>query len=169
MKVGGPFLCARFDDSNRLVAGDDRAVKLFDLRTGNVVRALSGHTGKVTRVHVDDMRVVSGGLDERLLVWDLLTGTLQKTLLNAAPIKGFHCDKDKLAVGSITPRMSQHVLKLWNLRTGYALSTPTACVCMFVCSYVCSWALVCLCMYDYHRRIYYDLGSRVPMCAFVFV
>ena len=70
-------------DGRRAVsAGDDRTVRVWDLRTGPPERTLEGHTGSVYRVAVtaDGRRAASAGADRTVRVWDLRTGTPERTL-----------------------------------------------------------------------------------------
>jgi F-box/WD-40 domain protein MET30 len=48
----------------RLVSGaEDKTIKIWDPRTGQHERTLTGHTGPVTCVGLSDERVVSGSED----------------------------------------------------------------------------------------------------------
>ena len=67
----------------RLVtAGADNAIRVWDLGTGNCVRALEGHTDAVTRVALtaDGRRAVSGSRDGTVRLWDLDTGECLRVL-----------------------------------------------------------------------------------------
>ena len=63
------------DDDGRWVAsaGEDSAVKVWDSRTGGLVRSFRGHTSVVTSVAFspDGRRLVSGSRDTTVKVWDL--------------------------------------------------------------------------------------------------
>ena len=56
-----------------LTAGDDYTVRLWDLDTGELLRAMEGHTGKIMSLKVsgDGRMVASSGWDGRVGLWDL--------------------------------------------------------------------------------------------------
>jgi WD40 repeat protein len=63
------------DNEGRWIAsaGDDSTVKVWDSRTGALVRTFRGHEGLVTSVAftADGRRLVSGSRDRTVKVWDL--------------------------------------------------------------------------------------------------
>jgi WD40 repeat protein len=64
-------------DGNLAVsAGDDKTLKLWDARTGRLVRTLSGHTHFVRCVAFspDGALIASGSLDDTVRLWDAATG-----------------------------------------------------------------------------------------------
>ena len=70
-------------DGRRAVsASDDNTLKVWDLETGEELRTLAGHSGRVTGVAVtaDGRRAVSASWDKTLKVWDLETGARMRTL-----------------------------------------------------------------------------------------
>uniref|UniRef100_A0A8C5TSG1 F-box/WD repeat-containing protein 8 n=1 Tax=Malurus cyaneus samueli TaxID=2593467 RepID=A0A8C5TSG1_9PASS len=80
-KVGnsmGDFSCVNLRDSppNMLVAGNkDRRVRVFDVRRGEAVCSLYAHQLGVTAVQMDEWKIVSGGEEGLLCVWDQRMGT----------------------------------------------------------------------------------------------
>ncbi|NWS99521.1 FBXW8 protein, partial [Mionectes macconnelli] len=80
-KVGnsiGDFTCVNLHDSppHMLVAGNkDRRVRVFDLRRGESVCSLYAHQLGVSAVQMDDWKVVSGGEEGLVCVWDQRMGT----------------------------------------------------------------------------------------------
>ena len=71
-----------------LSASSDRTVKVWDLRSGQVLRTLAGHTGGVNSVAVsgDGRLALSASSDRTVKVWDLETGQCLATLPLDAPL-----------------------------------------------------------------------------------
>uniref|UniRef100_A0A8D2P4W1 F-box and WD repeat domain containing 8 n=1 Tax=Zosterops lateralis melanops TaxID=1220523 RepID=A0A8D2P4W1_ZOSLA len=75
-KVGssiGEFSCVNLHSSppNMLVAGNkDRRVRVFDVRRGAAACSVYGHQLGVTAVRMDDWKMVSGGEEGLVCVWD---------------------------------------------------------------------------------------------------
>lgn len=68
--------------------GDDKTVKIWDMRTGTCQQTLVGHTDWVTSVmQLDDGRIGSGSYDATIRLWNAETGTCQQILAEpkAAP------------------------------------------------------------------------------------
>lgn len=58
----------------------DGAIRMWDMRTGQVHRTLIGHTGPVTALQFDEVNIVSGSLDKTVRIWDLRTGSVVETI-----------------------------------------------------------------------------------------
>ena len=63
-----------------LTGGSDRLVRVWDVATGQCLRALEGHGDAVACVALSGECGASGGLDGTVRVWDLRAGTLRLTL-----------------------------------------------------------------------------------------
>ncbi len=61
------------DGRYAISGGDDRALKLWDVASGQEIRAFKGHTGIVNSVAFspDGRYLISGGNDETLKLWDI--------------------------------------------------------------------------------------------------
>ena len=68
-----------------VTASADKSIKVFDVKTGNVVRTLAGHAGAVKAVAVtkDGAKILSGSDDKTFRVWNVADG---KPLLTAPPL-----------------------------------------------------------------------------------
>lgn len=65
-------------DGGRAVSGSsDKTLRVWDLKSGQAVRTLNGHTGSVNAVALtpDGLRAVLGSDDETVRVWDLESGS----------------------------------------------------------------------------------------------
>ena len=106
-------------DRQRLITGSSAGpVELWDVQSGNRLKALVGHTGSAGAVDrsADDRLILSGGGDETLRLWDAATGK-QLQIVNWKG-DGMHCmalspDGHKaLAAGN------HGLIRLWDLDTG---------------------------------------------------
>ena len=77
-------------DNAIFIAGDSciasinhaNTIKIWDVRSGNLIRTLAGHTDWIYGVFATSDRkyIVSGSLDKTIKVWDLNTGKLVKSI-----------------------------------------------------------------------------------------
>lgn len=78
--------------------GNDGVVRLWDLRSGEVIRQLIGHTGAITTLQFDKrFNLVTGSADRSVRVWDLRTGGLLDSFSYESPIKKIVFDDFKIA------------------------------------------------------------------------
>ncbi|KAI9741450.1 MAG: Mitochondrial fission protein [Claussenomyces sp. TS43310] len=74
----------------------DGMVRLWDLRSGQVHRSLTGHTGPVTSLQFDDAHLVTGSLDRTIRIWDLRTGTIFDAYSYDHPISSMMFDDRRI-------------------------------------------------------------------------
>lgn len=110
----------RFTPDGRLiaVAGEDKTIGLWDVRTGKSVHRFQGHADGVLAVAFtsDGDWMVSGGRDSNICVWEMRSGQLARTV----PGHNFHVsgvalrrDNRLLATSSW-----DHTIKLWDMESG---------------------------------------------------
>ena len=67
-------MCA-LPNGNIVSAGEDRYIKLWNVKTGNMIRSFIGHDDFVRCLELDkDNRLVSASDDLTIRIWDLDTG-----------------------------------------------------------------------------------------------
>ncbi|KAH3661268.1 hypothetical protein OGAPHI_006675 [Ogataea philodendri] len=74
----------------------DGVVRLWDLRSGEIIRQLIGHTNAVTCLQFDEHSILTGSLDRSVRVWDLRTGTLMDSFAYENGIKSLQFDEKRV-------------------------------------------------------------------------
>ena len=95
-----------------LAAGtSDGMVRFWDLRSGQVARELTGHTGPVTSLQFDDVHLVSGSLDRSVRIWDLRTGSIHDAYAYENGISALQFDATKIitAAGESSARIYDRI------------------------------------------------------------
>lgn len=69
-------------ESDRLASGSvDHKINVWNLKTGECIRTLSGHAGPVTILEaVNENTLISGSWDRTIRIWDLTSGECLKKL-----------------------------------------------------------------------------------------
>lgn len=68
-------LCCQYDNNKLLMTGSyDTTIKIWNTKTGELIRTLTGHTMGVKSLVFDDQKLISGGLDSTIKVWNWRTG-----------------------------------------------------------------------------------------------
>ena len=115
-----------------LSGSKDKTIKLWDVRTGRLLRTLKGHADAVQSVAFlpNGQQAVSGSRDATVKLWDLLNGELVRTY------KGHNCCVNSVAVsangemiasggggesGDKLPEYADKVLRIWSVSNGNML------------------------------------------------
>jgi WD40 repeat protein len=113
-------------DGQLIASGsEDNTIKLWNLRTGQLLRTLTGHSEGIRSVAIspDGKLLASGSDDKTIKLWNLDTGKLLRTLTGHSDIVQsvtISPDGKLLASGS-----NDKTVKLWNLQTGQEIRTLT--------------------------------------------
>ncbi|KAH3900645.1 related to Mitochondrial division protein 1 [Saccharomycodes ludwigii] len=76
----------------------DGIVRLWDLRSGSVVRMLEGHTNAITALKFDSAQLITGSMDRTVRVWDLRMGNLYDYFAYESSVTGLQIDMNKIIV-----------------------------------------------------------------------
>jgi len=116
LQIGHSFDAVAVTPDGRQIisASTDRTVKVWDVRSGHLIRTFDGHQREVYAVAAmaDGRRVVSAGWDMRIAVWELETGRLLAALRNDAPISELAVTADDRLI--VTVDFTGKV-KLWDV------------------------------------------------------
>ncbi|KAI8646541.1 WD40-repeat-containing domain protein [Parasitella parasitica] len=111
--------CLQFD-SNLLVTGSrDRNLKMWNIRTGQLLRTLEGHTASVLCLQFDHRYIISGSSDGTLIIWDINTGRKLKTLKG----HGESVLNVKLLGNTIVSCSKDRTVRTWDLDRGVSKMT----------------------------------------------
>jgi WD40 repeat protein len=107
-----------------LVSGsDDKNIKIWDIKSGDLLRTLEGHTSRINAVSLsaDNQILVSGSADQKVILWNPITGSKQKTLAG-------HSDWVNAVVISpnrhiIASSSNDKKIQIWHPETGKILRT----------------------------------------------
>ncbi|KAM0169115.1 hypothetical protein ACHAPF_010301 [Botrytis cinerea] len=114
-----------FSPDGKVVASgsDDKAIRLWDVATGESLQTLEGHSNWVTSVAFspDGKVVASGSYDKTIRLWDVATGKSLQTLeghSESVSSVAFSPDGKVIASGSY-----DKTIRLWDVATGKSLQT----------------------------------------------
>ncbi|KAG9262005.1 F-box/WD repeat-containing protein 8 [Astyanax mexicanus] len=105
----GDFTCINLRDAppHLLVCGNkDRRVRVFDLRSGTSVVSLYAHHLGVTTVQADDWKIVSGGGEGLVGVWEMRMGAKLWEMHNRHPVRHTRFDASTLVTANIPDEKS---------------------------------------------------------------
>jgi WD40 repeat protein len=98
--------------------GDDKTIKLWDLKTGKLLLTLTGHTEKLTSLvfSPDGRTLASSSYDKTIKIWNVQTGKLTRN------INGHSSTVTSIAISpdgnTLASSSWDKTLRLWNLSNG---------------------------------------------------
>ncbi len=105
--------------------GVDRKVKVWDLKTGQCVRTLEGHSKGVRCVIASDFeRVISGSADQQLRLWNLTSGACEKVYKKKFFRLGHSGELTAAAIndsGDLFGAANDKTIIQWDIDTGNAV------------------------------------------------
>ena len=114
--------CLQFDDSKVISGSMDRTLKIWNWRTGALLRTLEGHTEGIVSLTYNDRVLASGSADSSIRIWNCQTG-------ECFPLNGHRDWVNALQLwtapshGSSNPSMflysasDDFTIRLWDLQT----------------------------------------------------
>ena len=109
-------------EENQLISGSfDGEIETWDLKTGDCLNILQGHTGTVySLVLTEEGQLISGSSDRTIKVWDLKTGDCLKTLQgHSRVVTALVLSKE----GQLISGSFDKMIKIWDLKTSQCLHT----------------------------------------------
>lgn len=112
-------------------AMSDKTIKLWNGKTGELIRTLKGHAYAVHAIAIgpDGQTLISGSSDKTIKLWNLKTGELIRTLEDSQPVYQLLLSADGqslvsiAAPNSLSYGMGSTTVELWNLQTGEVVRT----------------------------------------------
>jgi WD40 repeat protein len=109
------------------MAGAPSEIKIWDVKTGQLLRTLHGHDGPIPRVsiHRNNRWLASAGADGKVIVWDIDTGKRVRVMAgyrDGVDALVFHPDGQWLAAAG-TGEAGQPEVALWDVKSGQRLRT----------------------------------------------
>ena len=122
-QIDGFGLAVSSDGRRVIFGGFGKAVRVFDIMTGNEVQSLIGHTSSVWGVALlpDGHQALTGGKDKSLRVWDVDTGKQTRAFMDVTD--NVRClalspDGRLAAAGHSLKDDAAGIVRLWDVETG---------------------------------------------------
>ncbi|KAL7327078.1 hypothetical protein PS15p_209323 [Mucor circinelloides] len=111
--------CLQFDNNLLVTGSRDRNIKMWNIKTGQLLHTLEGHTGSVLCLQFDHRYLISGSSDSTLIVWDIASGEKIKTLTG----HGESVLNVKLLGNNIVSCSKDRTVRTWDLDKGISKLT----------------------------------------------
>jgi len=107
-------------NKNYLVIGCiNYALKVWDLKTKELVHELEGHHGEIVSIQNDDEKIISGDENSEIKIWNIKTGTCETTLKgHEGAICTLQFKNNILVSGSVDT-----TIKIWNIKAKKCIMT----------------------------------------------
>ncbi|MCL4821608.1 MAG: protein kinase [Vicinamibacteria bacterium] len=107
---GAPNALALLAGGQVVAAMSDRTLRVFDVHSGQLVRTLEGHEDAVLSIAAGPTRIVSGGRDGQVRLWDAATGAPLAVHRTGSRVGAVALDeaRDRFACGA-----DDRVIRLW--------------------------------------------------------
>lgn len=108
------------DGRHVLSGGDDQAIKLWSVATGECLQTFRRHPGRISTVlfHPDRQHILSASDDQTIKIWDIATGQIKQTLEGHSDLTSIACSPDGLSILA-----GDNPIKLWDIATGQVTQT----------------------------------------------
>jgi F-box and WD-40 domain protein CDC4 len=93
----------------------DNSVRVWDVRTGECLAVLSGHTSLVGLINSSGIHVLSAAADGRVNVWNVISGDLQHTLPHPSAVVCLASDEDRAVTAS------GGTVQMWDISSGVSI------------------------------------------------
>ncbi|KTW28818.1 hypothetical protein T552_01448 [Pneumocystis carinii B80] len=87
----------------------DGIVRLWDLRSGLIIKTLFGHTAPITCLQFDKHHLITGSLDRNIRIWDLRIGSLYDAFAYNDSVTSLHFDSRRIIVSANEP-----IIRIYN-------------------------------------------------------
>lgn len=84
---------------------NDGMVRLWDLRSGEIVRSLTGHSNAISCLKFDLQNIITGSLDHTVRTWDLRMGSSVNLLEYESPILSLDFDTKNIVIADGSPQV----------------------------------------------------------------
>jgi WD40 repeat protein len=101
-------------------SSEDRMVRLWDLKTGEVLKKMEGHTGEVMGLAVsrDGQMIATGDENGELIAWHAKTGeSLAKVKVHGSALRSLDFSPDDAFVVTASSAPNDQKVKFWNTKT----------------------------------------------------
>ncbi|KAG1884031.1 WD40-repeat-containing domain protein [Suillus subluteus] len=104
-----------------VTSSEDRLIRLWDMKTGEVLKKMEGHTGEVMGLAVsrDGQMIVTGDENGELIAWQAKTGeSLTKPIkVHGSALRSLDFSPDDAFVATASSAPNDQRVKFWNTKT----------------------------------------------------